>query len=156
MRVQGIMSNPVVTCRPEDCVKTAARLMWEHDCGTIPVVSDGDGRLVGILTDRDVCMAAFTTDSRLSEIHVHQVMAQQVVCCDPEDSLESVEYLMRDRQLGRLVVVDKQGAPVGVLSLGDIARYALSSQRREIIERQVVQTLAAIRAPRRASRPPVC
>jgi CBS domain-containing protein len=154
MRVQGIMSNPVVTCRPEDCVKTAAQLTWEQDCGSIPVVSD-EGRLVGILTDRDVCMAAFTTGSRLCEINVVDVMAQHVVCCEPEDSLEAVEHMMRDRQICRLVVVDKQGMPVGVLSLGDIARYALSSQRREVIERQVVQTLAAIRAPRRRlSRPP--
>jgi CBS domain-containing protein len=155
MRVQGIMSNPVVTCRPEDSVHIAARLMWERDCGSIPVVGDA-GRLVGILTDRDVCMAAYTTGSRLSEINVADVMAPQVVCCDPEDSLEAVEHLMGDRQLGRVVVVDPQGCPVGVLSLGDIARYALSSQRREIIEHQVVQTLAAIRCPRRhTSRPPV-
>jgi predicted transcriptional regulator len=156
MRVQGIMSNPVITCRPADCVKHAAQLMWERDCGTIPVVND-DGQLAGILTDRDVCMAAFTTGSRLCEISVADVMAQHVVCCDPEDSLEAVEHLMRERQIGRVVVVDKQGTPVGVLSLGDIARYALSSQRREVIERQVVQTLAAIRAPRRrTSRPPTC
>jgi CBS domain-containing protein len=100
-------------------------------------------------------MAALTTGSRLSEISVADVMAQHVVCCDPEDSLESVEHVMRERQLGRVVVVDQQGCPVGVLSLGDIARYALSSQRREVIERQVVQTLAAIRAPRRTSRPPI-
>src|SRR5688572_31411426 len=75
MRVQGIMSNPVITCRPQDCVNTAAQLMWDRDCGSILVVSD-EGRLVGILTDRDVCMAAFTTGSRLSEIGVAEVMAQ--------------------------------------------------------------------------------
>jgi CBS domain-containing protein len=155
MRVQGIMSNPVFTCGPRDCVNTAAQLMWERDCGSVLVVSD-DGHLVGILTDRDVCMAAFTTGGRLCEIGVSHVMAQQVVCCDPEDSLESAERLMRDRQIGRVVVVDRQKAPVGVLSLGDIARYALSSQRRDIIEHQVVQTLAAIRTPRRRTlRPPV-
>lgn len=155
MRVQGIMSNPVVTCRPQDCVSVAAQLMWDRDCGSIPVVSD-EGRLVGILTDRDVCMAAFTTGSRLSEIGVADVMAQHVVCCEPEDPLEDAEQLMRERQIGRLVVVDRQGAPVGVLSLGDIARYALSSQSRDIIEHQVVTTLAAIRSPRRrVSRPPL-
>lgn len=155
MRVQGIMSNPVVTCRPEDCADTAAQLMWEHDCGSIPVVSD-DGHLVGILTDRDVCMAAFTTGQRLSEIGVADVMAPQVVSCAPEDPLEEAEHLMRDRQIGRLVVIDHQGTPVGVLSLGDIARYALSSQRRDIMEHQLVQTIAAIRTPRRRiSRPPL-
>jgi CBS domain-containing protein len=155
MRVQGIMSNPVVTCRPQDCVDAAAQLMWDQDCGSIPVVSE-DGRLVGILTDRDVCMAAFTTGQRLCEIGVADVMASQVVCCDPEDALETAEQLMRDRQIGRLVVIDRQGAPVGVLSLGDIARYALSSQRRDIMEHQLVQTIAAIRAPRRRTlRPPL-
>ncbi len=155
MRVQGIMSHPIVTCRPDDCVGTAVHLMWERDCGSIPVVSD-EGRLVGILTDRDVCMAAFTTGNRLSEIGVAQVMASQVVCCEAEDPIETAEHLMRDRQIGRLVVVDRHGAPVGVLSLGDIARYALTSQRRDIIEHQVVLTLAAIRTPRRrSSRPPI-
>lgn len=155
MRVQGIMSNPVVTCRPQDVVSIAVQLMWDRDCGSIPVVND-EGRLVGILTDRDACMAAFTTGSRLSEIGVADVMAQQVVCCDPEDPIEAAEQLMRERQIGRLVVVDRQGAPLGVLSLGDIARYALSSQRRDIIEHQVVQTLAAIRTPRRRTlTPPV-
>jgi len=154
MRVQGIMSNPVITCRPQDCVGAAAQLMWDRDCGSILVVGD-DGRLVGILTDRDVCMAAFTTGNRLSEIRVLDVMASQVVCCDPEDALETAEKLMSERQIGRLVVIDRHGAPVGVLSLGDIARYALSSQRRDILEHQLVQTLAAIRAPRRrTTRPP--
>lgn len=154
MRIQGIMSTPVVSCGPEDRLQRAAQLMWENECGTVAVVG-AEERLVGILTDRDIAMAACRTGRPLSEIDVADVMARQVVTCEPTETVDDVEHLMRDRQLGRVIVVDRLCRPVGVVSLGDIARYALSSQRREAIERQVVLALAAIRSPRRrTTRPP--
>ena len=57
MHVSELMSHPVVMCPADATLDQAARLMWEFDCGTIPV-QDTDGRLVGIVTDRDICMAA--------------------------------------------------------------------------------------------------
>jgi CBS-domain-containing membrane protein len=148
MEIQQIMSQPAITCRSTDTLDTAAHKMWDHDCGAIPVVDD-DGRLVGMITDRDICMAAFTQGSPLHCIPVANAMASAVVACQADDSIESAEELMSERQIRRLPVIDGAGHPVGVLSLNDIARHAASARRRNGGDREVVDTLAAICQPRR-------
>jgi CBS domain-containing protein len=153
MRIQEIMSKPVVTCRPEDPLNTAAQLMWEHDCGAIPVTEDG--QLVGIVTDRDICMAAYTQGKPLSEIPVAHAMATQVFSCNPEEALDAAERLMSEKQIRRVPVVNGDNRPVGILSLNDIARHGASTGRAKGIDREVTRTLAAIGTPRpRASDAP--
>jgi CBS-domain-containing membrane protein len=94
--------------------------MWEEACGSVPVV-DADSRLVGFLTDRDICMAAYTQGRPLGELKVDRAMAKSVVSCKSEDDLERAAQLMRENSLRRLPVVDDRGVLVGLLSLGDIA-----------------------------------
>lgn len=141
------MSEPAVTCRASDCLNTAAQLMWEHDCGAIPVTGD-DGQLVGIVTDRDICMAAYTRGATLHDIAVSDAMARNVFSCQAGDSLDAAERLMSERQVRRLPVIDRDQRPIGMLSLNDIARSAASSRKKNGLEREVVQTLAAICEPR--------
>lgn len=141
------MSEPAMTCRTSDCLNTAARLMWEHDCGAIPVTGD-DGQLVGIVTDRDICMAAYTRGATLHDIAVSDAMARNVVSCQADDSLDAAERLMSAHQVRRLPVVDRDQRPIGMLSMNDIARSAASSRKKNGLEREVVQTLAAICEPR--------
>lgn len=149
MRIQEIMSQPVVTCRPSDTLSAAAQLMWEHDCGAIPVTGE-DGALVGIVTDRDICMAAYTQGRSLQAIPVSSAMARHVFTCHPEDALDAVEQLMSDKQIRRVPVVDRDNRPVGLLSLNDIARHAASAARKDGLERAAIRTLAAICQPRAA------
>lgn len=144
MRIQDIMSTPVVTCRPTETLDHAARLMWDDDCGALPVV-DEEGRITGILTDRDVCMAAYTTGRALREIPVSVAMAREVFSCRPGDSVVAAERLMSAKQIRRLPVLDDDRRPLGMISLGDIARCTV---RGDDGDQDVVRSLAEISRPR--------
>jgi CBS domain-containing protein len=123
MKVQEIMTRSVRVCRPDDMLNVAAQLMWEHDCGCVPVVStDGDGKIIGMLTDRDICMAAYTQGRRLAEIPVNTAMSSEIVACAADDDLKDAEELMGNRQIRRLPVVDTNGRLQGIVSLNDLAR----------------------------------
>jgi CBS domain-containing protein len=149
MHVEQIMNQPPVSCRVHDTLNTAAQLMWEHDSGAIPVLGN-DGRIIGIVTDRDICMAAYTTGRPLHAIPVHDAMAKEVFTCKPDDSVEDAEHLMGEKQIRRLPVLNDAGQLVGMLSLGDIAREFGASRRKSVI-RELVQTLAAVCTPRAQS-----
>ncbi|MBX3249974.1 MAG: CBS domain-containing protein [Myxococcales bacterium] len=150
MKIQGIMSSPAITCGQDDHLDTAARCMWEHDCGAVPVVAH-DGSLVGIITDRDIAMAAYTQGLPLRQIPVKRAMATQVFTCRADQTLEVAERLMRDKQIRRIPIVDGQNRPIGVLSLNDIVRYAGSPSAKSALDHEVAQVMAAICAPRRTS-----
>ena len=150
MRIAEIMSRPAATCRPNESLQEAARLMWECDCGAVPVVQD-DGTIAGIVTDRDIAMAAYTKGERLRDIQVKGAMSKVVFTVRPETSLEEAERLMSDKQIRRLPVVDERKRPIGIISLGDVARFSAgdrSAGRGEKSERDTARTLAEISKPR--------
>jgi CBS domain-containing protein len=146
MRIEQIMSQPAITCREDQTLSAAAGLMWDHDCGVVPIVGDG-GVVVGMLTDRDICMAAYTQGKPLHAIPVSTAMASRVFSCHPEEPLEAAEALMAEKQVRRVPVVDAEGRPVGVLSLNDLVRRA-ESARGEGTRREIVKTLAGVCQPR--------
>lgn len=147
MRIEQVMNQPAVTCSTSDNLSTAAQLMWEHDCGILPVVDD-NRHLAGVITDRDICMAAYTQGKALREIPVSEIMAKQVFSCRPEDSVDAAENLMGQKQVRRVPVTDGDGRPVGVLSLNDLARDASRAREKDGAGRKLVQTLAEICQPR--------
>jgi CBS domain-containing protein len=104
MNIQSIMSAPATTWRTSDRLDTPAGLMWERDCGSIPVVDD-QGRLTGIITDRDICMATYLRGSAPNTIAVADAMAKQVFSCQQGDSVQSAERLMREKQVRRIPIV---------------------------------------------------
>jgi CBS domain-containing protein len=119
------MRSDVRTCTPDDALSEPARIMWERDCGCVPVVaSEGSGRVVGMITDRDLCMATFTGDARLAEMQVKSAMSERVYSCHPDDPLSEAEAIMRAAQVRRLPVVDEVGHLRGLLSLADVAEAA--------------------------------
>jgi len=155
MIVADLMSRGVVSCGPNDPLSRAAQLMWDADCGCLPVV-DGD-RVIGIITDRDICMAAFTQGRVLSDMNVFETMAHEVFACLPDDSLAEVEAIMRLRHVRRLPVIDLDGRLVGLLSLNDLARESMRQQGRktkDLTAEEVTATLAAICQPRDVHRIP--
>src|SRR6266404_9489532 len=123
MNVFEVMTRRVYSCRPGDTLATAAGLMWDHDIGCAPVVDVG-GRVVGMITDRDICMAAYTRGTRLAEVDVASVMSRGLHACAPEQSVAEAEDLMRLEQIRRMPVVDGGGKLIGILSLADVAREA--------------------------------
>lgn len=120
------MSRAVESCRPGDALNAAARIMWERDCGCVPVVvqEDGGARVVGMLTDRDICMAAYTQGRPLDAIKVSTAMSKRVCSCRETDALGVALNVLQSNQLHRLPVVDADDHLVGLLSLADIAREA--------------------------------
>jgi len=123
MKVEQVMTRDVKLCRPEQSLSDAARLMWDHACGCVPVVDDRD-RVVGVLTDRDVCMAAYTRGLPLADMTVSSAMSRRVFACHMGDALETAEAIMREHQVRRLPVLWFEDRIVGLLSLSDIAREA--------------------------------
>lgn len=151
MRVDEIMSKPVLTCRSQETLNIAAHKMWEADCGAIVVVND-EGKLVGMITDRDVCMAGLLQNQPLADIPIHIAMARQVHAVEPQQTIEDVERLMASHQVRRIPVVGGDGKPVGIVALNDLAREAAKPQshlRGGLV--RLVQTLAVICEPRDAS-----
>jgi CBS domain-containing protein len=149
MKVQNLMTAKVETCWADDSLEVSAKIMWEKDCGFVPVV-DAEYRVTGVLTDRDICMAAYTQGKKLAEITVRSAMAHQVFTCRDDEPIRAAEELMRDAQVRRLPVVDADGRLVGVISLGDIAgeeHYERHARNQEVTADEVADTLAAISAP---------
>jgi CBS domain-containing protein len=149
MKTSELMSTSVATCSPDDTTQRAAQLMWEHDCGVVPVV-DGQGHVVGMITDRDICMAAFTQSRPLWEIPVSSAMARQITSVREDEGLDTAEALMQRIQIRRLPVVDGDGHLKGILSLNDIARHFHPGAGRKsdgLSSDVVIKTLAAICTP---------
>src|SRR5690349_10749594 len=121
MKVSERMSSDVCTLGAHESLERAAQIMWERDCGCVPIV-DHEQHLVGVITDRDICMGAYTQGGCLRDIPVHRCMSRAAHVCAPEDSLESAASRMGSQQVRRLPVVDGEGHVVGILALGDLAR----------------------------------
>ena len=146
MNVEQLMRRPVRTCQPNDSLDWAAQIMWEADCGSVPVV-DGDGRLVAMITDRDVCMAAHFQSGPLCALKVKDAMSTVAYACKPRDALADAERIMRSQQVRRLPVVDEEDHVVGIVSLNDLALEAGAetiAKKREVTLNEVGRTLEAV------------
>lgn len=150
MIVEDLMTREVEACRPESSLAEAAAVMWRRDCGVVPVVAEGGG-VVGMITDRDICMALATRREYASDVSVGEVMAGGAVSCTPEDDVQEALEVMRQRQLRRLPVVDSQGRLVGILSIADVLRRTRKGGGRRRVKRsEALATLKAVFRPRGA------
>lgn len=157
MKVSDLMTREVKSCRADDDLTCAAQVMWEADCGAVPVV-DPDNRVIGLVTDRDACMAAYTKGLPLGAIRARDAMAKEVFFCSPQDDIEKALAVMGKRQVRRLPVVDEAMKLVGVLSLNDLAREAGRQRARggkQLGGARVASTLAAVCQLRRKPEPTV-
>lgn len=153
MNVESLMTHDVRTCHPKDTLQTAARIMWDRDCGVVPVV-DGQSRVVGMITDRDICMAACLQDKALRDLLVENTMTREIHGCRPAATVRRAEELMEEFQVRRLPVVDEHNQILGIISLNDVAREAEREQsqagQHEVPEAEVAEALAIIGRPRMA------
>ena len=145
LTARDIMTPNVTTCREDADLGTAARIMWERDCGVVPVV-DGDGRVVGVLTDRDICIAAATRSQSPGEIRAGELIAKPLDTCSPDDTVEEILRVMQRSKVRRLPVVDRDGRLAGMVSLGDVAVRADGRADPELHD-EVFQALRAISQP---------
>lgn len=128
VKVEQIMNPDVKSCHAHDPLNRAAQIMWEQPCGAVPVV-DEESRPIGFLTDRDICMAAYTQGKPLQALLVETAMTKKVVACQAEDELTAAAELMQQHRTRRLPVVNRDGVLVGILSLDDLACEAARKLR---------------------------
>lgn len=146
MLIRTVMTPGAVTCSAGDHLEHATKLMWENDIGFLPVV-DRDGRVIGAITDRDALMASYTRGTALNGLLVETVMAHPPITCTISDDARQIEHVMAQRQIRRMPVIDAFGKPIGIVTLGDLARASLVGH--DLSPRGPTSTLAAITQPRR-------
>jgi CBS domain-containing protein len=140
------MSANAKVCTPTSSLAVAAGLMWENDCGIVPVVTE-DEKIVGLVTDRDICMAACTQGRNLSNISIEEIFSGKVFSCKPEDDVHVALNTMRENKVHRLPVVNADGKLEGILSMNDIvlqAKEAGGKNPPEFSYAEVVNTYKSI------------
>jgi len=153
MIVEALMSREPKTCTTADTLHRAAQLMWDHDCGSVPVV-DAAGKLAGIVTDRDVCMSSFTRGQPLHEIPVSDAMSKSVFTISPKATVEAAATLFRERLVRRAPVVDANGALVGVLSIADLVCASGDGKiQKDVKPEAVLAAVHALSRPRPVAAP---
>lgn len=151
MKVENVMTNDVWICGINDDLQTAARTMCRWNCGALPVVWK-DAHVIGMITDRDICIAAASKNIEPSRICVSDVMSKTVHGCAPEDDVQDALESMRRHRVRRLPVIDADGKLTGILSLDDVAtKVGAMARPGELSREDVERTLEAIcqRSPRR-------
>lgn len=150
MKVQDCMTSPAHSCTPGANLVTAAGIMWDYRIGALPVL-DSEGHPVGMLTDRDICMAAARKGRFAGDITVRETMSPNPFTVRPDDDLTKALDTMGSRQIRRLPVVDREDRLVGILSINDAAAAAESGERdfrgRPEVFARIVSTLRKIASP---------
>jgi CBS domain-containing protein len=148
MQVKQIMTSEIATCRPDTNLAVVAKLMWEKDCGFVPVI-DAAGKVAGVITDRDICIASATRRLLPDQITAAQAMRRPPIqTTQPEETIDKALGTMKQFQVRRLPVIAADGTLKGVVSMNDIV---LASQAKEgPAPADIVSTLSGICAHRPA------
>lgn len=150
MNVRQLMTEHPTTCRVGDSASDAARIMWDCDCGAVPVLDEHD-HVAGIITDRDICMAAYFQGRPLAQIEVSGIMARDLCTCAADDDVTAAERTMRENQVRRLPVLENGGTLVGILSLSDVVRGVKQERTNGRGSEEFIRTVATISEPRVAA-----
>jgi CBS domain-containing protein len=142
MKAKELMTPSPCCAAITDSLADVARHMRDHDCGSVPVIDHG--RIVGIVTDRDLAIRALA-DGRSADTKVVEVMTGNPRCCGPDADVRDVEKLMADHQVRRVPVVDADDNVLGIVSQADLARAASHGAR--LSEREIAIVVEAISEP---------
>lgn len=147
MNIESVMTRDPKTCLTTDTLHRAAQIMWDEDCGAVPVVEDS-GRLVGWVTDRDACMASYTKGRALHEIPVHEVMSRTLFTLGARDDVDAALVLFADRLVRRAPVVDDDGRVVGLVSIADVVEATVGGTDAKSLEKhRVLNVVHALTKP---------
>ncbi len=149
MKVKELMTTDVKYCGMETNLAAAAKIMWEGDCGAVPV-TDERGRVVGVITDRDICIAAATRPRTEGEIPVKDVISTALYTCAPGDDVRAALETMKSRKVRRLPVVEQGGRLAGIVSIHDIAVQSRGKSA-DVSSDSVLDAFIAITAPAHVS-----
>jgi len=145
MNVQDIMTTDVATCGSDTNLEAIASMMWNRNCGAIPVLNQS-GQPVGVVTDRDIAMGCALNHKPLWELTAQDILGgREVHFCQATDSIKSSLQQMSQNHIRRLPVVNNEGHLVGMLSLGDIVAYAESEMPGKIPEISFGETINTLK-----------
>ena len=148
MQVKDIMTPNPAFCRIDTNLAVATERLWINNCGVLPVLdAEGeggeDGKVIGMITDRDICIALGTRNQRPSEVKVGEVTEWKLFSCSPEDDVGDALVTMKAWKVRRLPVLRNGGTLEGILSLNDIALNA-TKRPGDLSYQDVAETLKAI------------
>lgn len=143
MKVREVMARDVKTCRPEDSLESSAMLMWNNDCGALPVV-DSSGKPIGIITDRDIAMYSVLNHKPLWELRASDVTGSRpLYSCKENDDISAALKAMQTHRVRRLPVISDSGSLRGIISIDDVV--ARSEERKSGISYlDTINTLKAV------------
>jgi CBS domain-containing protein len=142
MRIKHVMTKDPHCCLPSDSAMKAAAIMREEHAGVVPVIESAENRrIVGVVTDRDLCMNVVAEGRDPNQTTVEECMTTTVVTCSSNDSVEKATELMRENQIRRVPVVNEACELQGIVSLGDVV------ERATIKSTQTHETLKSVSAP---------
>lgn len=144
MKVKDVMTLEPISCGPDTTLAEAASLMWQRDCGVLPIVDDGE--LTGIITDRDMYIALATRNERAALVRVGAVTATVPITCGPDDDVHDALATMKRERVRRLPVIGLGRSLIGMLSMNDIVLAA--GRKKPVTSDEVIDALQAICAHR--------
>jgi CBS domain-containing protein len=121
MRCKDVMTTTVTTCSLQASAQAAALIMSEEDVGIVPVIDPETHRLVGVVTDRDLCLDVVAAGKHPREAHIAESLHKELVTCGPEDSIDTCLQRMQAHRIRRIPIIDDDGVCVGIVSQKDIA-----------------------------------
>jgi CBS domain-containing protein len=144
MKVEGIMVKTVASCNADMNLGEAVEVMWNRDCGILPIVN-AESKVTGVITDRDIAVALGTRNRLPGEITVKEVASSDLYCCKPEDEVHLALHTMASAKVRRLPVVNKAGKLEGILSMDDVVAHAeMANQGSDVSADKVVDTLKEV------------
>jgi CBS domain-containing protein len=141
MKVKKVMTADAGFCFAEENLSKAVQIMWQRDCGAVPIV-DAEMKVVGMITDRDIAIAAGFRDQKTSEISIGEVIGNRVFTCSETEETEDVLKKMRRARVKRIPVTGENGALVGIVSIADLILKAPK------LKKKTYSTLKSIVKPR--------
>jgi len=123
MKAREVMTGTPYYCQPETNLGSATELMWNANCGFLPVEA-ADGKVIGVITDRDICIALGTSGRSSGDVTVAEVMSGALCSCTPDDDIHVALQTLREGRVRRLPVIAANGSLVGVISIDDIVLRA--------------------------------
>jgi CBS domain-containing protein len=146
MKAQDLMTANPACCTPDDSVERVAQLMADNDCGSVPVVSSRtDGRVVGVITDRDIVIRGVAA-GKGPDTRVRALMTPDPFCCSADADIKDIERVMAEQQVRRVIVVDSGRSCIGVIAQADLARAA--ERRKDVSDAEVARLVERISEPR--------
>jgi CBS domain-containing protein len=132
-QVRELMTESPRTVPPDASAVDAAKVMQNEDAGVVPIVED-DGRLVGVVTDRDIALRVVAEGREPDSTKVAEIASQNLATVDPQQDIDEALRLMAEHQVRRLPVVEEDGKLVGILAQADVARHLDASRTGEVVE----------------------